>query len=69
MGGDGRGVHYDLASGTFSSGEGGRSEEQIAADFEDTMERMRATKELGNQLLAKERYVSSDSACSPQPFC
>ena len=60
-------MHYDLASGTFSSGEGGRSEEQIAADFEDAMERMRATKALGNQLLAKERYVFISA--STQPFC
>jgi hypothetical protein len=59
MGSDGRGVHYDLASGTFSSGEAGRSEEQIAADFEDAMERMRSAKAVGNQLLAEERYVCS----------
>lgn len=53
---DGRGVHYDLASGTFSSGEGGRSDEEIAADFELAMARMRAEKEIGNSLLADEQY-------------
>ena len=56
-GDDGRGVRYDLASGTFSSGKGGgRSEEQIAEAYEDAMERMRTVKALGNKLLTEEQY-------------
>lgn len=56
MADNGRGVRYDLASGTFSSREGGRSEEQIAADFVAAMQQMRGEKDLGNKLLAEQRY-------------
>ena len=53
---EGRGVHYDLASGTFNGGEGGRTEEQIVADYETAMARMRSEKALGNKLLADEQF-------------
>lgn len=56
---EGRGVHYDLASGTFNSGDGGRTEEQIAADYETAMARMRSEKALGNTLLADEQFVKA----------